>query len=63
MTLVASFISAISLLGYPAEIYYYGMMFCWYLLTYCFVYPVAAFVYLPILYNLRLTSVYEVGEQ
>lgn len=61
MTLVASFISAISILGYPAEIYQYGTMFCWYALTYCVVYPAAAFLYVPVFYNLQVTSAYEVS--
>ncbi len=60
MALVASFMSTISILGYPAEIYTFGTMFCWFGLTYFIVFPTAAFLFVPVFYELKLTSAYEV---
>ncbi len=60
MSLVASFMSAITVLGTPAEIYNYGTMFWWFALSYSIVSLLVAFVYMPLFYKLQITSVYEV---
>ena len=60
MSLVASFMSAVTVLGTPAEVYNYGTMFWWFGLSYTIVSLLVAFVYMPIFYNLKITSVYEV---
>ncbi|XP_072049182.1 sodium-coupled monocarboxylate transporter 1-like [Amphiura filiformis] len=59
MSLVASFMSAITVLGTPAEIYNYGTMFWWFALSYLIVSLLVAFVYMPLFYKLHITSVYE----
>lgn len=59
MSLLASFISAITLLGQPAEMYSFGTQF-W---MQVFVFPVIIFgttyFFLPVFFNLKLTSSYE----
>ena len=61
MSLVASFISAVTVLGTPAENYIYGSMF-W---LYGFGYIIAGFAvsrfFLPVFYRLNITSANEVG--
>ncbi|GAB1602817.1 sodium-coupled monocarboxylate transporter 2-like [Argonauta hians] len=63
LSLVASFMSAITLLGTPAEIYNYNTMFMVMTLAYIVAMFFAAHVYIPILYRLQITSVYEYLEQ
>lgn len=59
-SLLASWMSAIALLGTPSEVYVYGTMF-WYIGgSYIFMSIITANVFIPTFYNLRLTSVYEV---
>lgn len=58
LALVASFMSAVSLLGYPAEIYQFGVMFCWYAATYLIVFPVAAYGFVPVFFEVQVTSAY-----
>ena len=60
LSLLASFLSAITLLGTPAEIYTYDIMYFWLVPSYFIMIPLAAHVYAPIFYNLKLTSVFEV---
>ncbi|XP_065172488.1 sodium-coupled monocarboxylate transporter 1-like [Atheta coriaria] len=59
MSLIASYISGISILGMPAEMYTYGTQF-WMILTSEFlVTGTMAFAYLPVFYKLQITSSYE----
>ena len=59
--MLASFMSAIMLLGTPAEIFTYGTEYMMIGVAYCLVMPAAAYLYLPIFYKLHLTSAYEVS--
>ncbi|CAI9723615.1 sodium-coupled monocarboxylate transporter 1-like [Octopus vulgaris] len=59
LSLVASFMSAITLLGTPAEIYNFNTMFMDMTLAYIVAMFLAAYVYVPIFYRLHITSVYE----
>ncbi|KAJ8318308.1 hypothetical protein KUTeg_003399 [Tegillarca granosa] len=61
MSLLASFMSAITLLGTPAEMYNFGTMYWWIGLSYFFTMFMAAHIYIPVFYNLRVTSAYEGG--
>ncbi len=61
MSLLASFMSAITLLGTPAEIYVFGTQYWIICLGYCITIPLATHIFLPIFYELRITSVFEVG--
>jgi Na+/proline symporter len=59
LSLVASFLSAVSILGLPTEVYYYGAQYWMIVFSTIIVVPLVVIVYLPIFYQLKLTSVYE----
>ncbi|XP_044268114.1 sodium-coupled monocarboxylate transporter 1-like [Tribolium madens] len=59
MSLIASYISGISILGIPAEIYTYGTQFWMVLASKALVSLTMAFAYLPVFYKLQITSSYE----
>ncbi|XP_050715075.1 sodium-coupled monocarboxylate transporter 1-like [Eriocheir sinensis] len=58
ISLLASYISAILVLGGPAEAYYHGIEW-WVICADQAALPVAAFIFMPFFYELKLTSVYE----
>ncbi|XP_041977168.1 sodium-coupled monocarboxylate transporter 1 [Aricia agestis] len=59
LSLGASFITAIELLGNPAEMYIAGAQFWMICLAFLFIIPVTSHLYLPVFMRLRLTSCYE----
>ncbi|KAJ9585535.1 hypothetical protein L9F63_002652, partial [Diploptera punctata] len=59
MSLIASYISGISLLGLPAEMYVYGTQYSMIMCPEAFVSVTMVFVYLPVFYKLQITSSYE----
>ncbi|XP_077990326.1 sodium-coupled monocarboxylate transporter 1-like [Glandiceps talaboti] len=59
MSLVASFMSAITVLGTPAEHYLNGTMFCYYGIAYMFTMIFTAELFMPAYYSLKITSAYE----
>ncbi|XP_068630077.1 sodium-coupled monocarboxylate transporter 1 [Battus philenor] len=59
LSLAASFITAIELLGNPAEMYMAGAQFWMICLAFLLVVPIASQLYLPVFMRLRLTSCYE----
>ncbi|XP_043259272.1 sodium-coupled monocarboxylate transporter 1-like [Colletes gigas] len=59
MSLGASFITAIELLGNPAEMYEQGTQFWMSCVTFILVVPITSLLYLPVYMKLRLTSSYE----
>lgn len=59
MSLAASFITAIELLGNPAEMYSHGTQFWMTCCAFLVVIPVASWCYVPVFMTLRLTSSYE----
>ena len=61
MSLVASFMSAITVLGTPAEMYVFGTQYWMVWIGYVIMIPLAAHFFLPVFYNLKLTSVFEVN--
>lgn len=63
LSLLASFLSAIGLLGIPVEIYTYGTSYWSMVLAYIIVMPMSAYIYLPVFYSLNLTSAYEYLER
>ena len=59
-SLMASFMSAITLLGVSTENYQYGTMFVIINISYVLATPLAAYLFLPVFYQMNTTSVYEV---
>ncbi|NXR64095.1 SC5A8 protein, partial [Rhadina sibilatrix] len=59
LSLTASFMSAVTVLGTPAEIYRYGAVFCVFAITYALVVLCSAEIFLPVFYKLGITSTYE----
>ncbi|XP_054261817.1 sodium-coupled monocarboxylate transporter 2-like isoform X2 [Macrosteles quadrilineatus] len=59
MSLIASYISGISLLGIPAEMYVYGTQYWAIVFSDCFVSVTMIYVYLPVFFKLKITSSYE----
>ncbi|KAF9414447.1 hypothetical protein HW555_007644 [Spodoptera exigua] len=59
VSLMASFMSAITLLGVSAENYYYGMQFVVINISYGVATPIASRLYLPVFFGLQKTSTYE----
>lgn len=63
MSIMASFTSAISILGFSQEMYLYGSMYWLIGVSYFFTQPFAALVYVPFFHNLKITSAYEYLEK
>ncbi|KAK9712461.1 Sodium:solute symporter family [Popillia japonica] len=59
VSLMASFMSAVTLLGVSSENYVYGIQFVVINVAYVLCTPIVAYIYLPIFYNLQVTSAYE----
>ena len=60
MSLTASFMSAVTVLGTPSEVYRFGAIFSIFAITYFLVVALSAEVFLPVFYKLEITSTYEV---
>lgn len=61
MSLVASFISAITFLGTPAENYLHGSMFWLFGFAYILTGIFTIRVYMPVFFKMEITSAYEVS--
>ncbi len=62
MSMLASFISAIYIIGVPAEIYYNGTMFSVIAIGYILFGLVGAHVFVPIYHKMGITSAHEVND-
>lgn len=58
-SLMASFMSAITLLGVVEEMYMYGTQFIMINISYIIATPIVCYFYLPVFFRLQKTSVYE----
>uniref|UniRef100_A0A8D2L086 Solute carrier family 5 member 8 n=1 Tax=Varanus komodoensis TaxID=61221 RepID=A0A8D2L086_VARKO len=63
LSLTASFMSAVTVLGTPSEVYRFGARFSVFAITYALVVILSAEVFLPVFYRLGITSTYEVGRR
>ncbi|XP_029732697.1 sodium-coupled monocarboxylate transporter 1-like [Aedes albopictus] len=59
LSLIASFISGISLLGTPTEIYVYGVQYMYIVGGVISMGFIMMYIYLPVFHNLQLTSTYQ----
>ena len=59
LSLTASFMSALTVLGTPREFYNYGMMFYYSALCYLLVTLLIAYIFTPIVYPLKVNTAYE----
>lgn len=58
-SLCLTIVSAVTILGIPAEIYLYGTMYYWVLGCLLFVIPIGTEIYVPLFYRLKITSSFE----
>uniref|UniRef100_A0A5K4EJZ4 Putative sodium/solute symporter n=1 Tax=Schistosoma mansoni TaxID=6183 RepID=A0A5K4EJZ4_SCHMA len=58
-SVMASFLSAVAILGTASEAYQCGIQFILLVGGYCIAFPLAAYVYMPVFYKLRLNSAHE----
>lgn len=63
LSLMASFLSAVLVLGVPTEIYYHGTMYWLISFSNIVTFPVAVHAFLPVFHRLEITSAYEVRYQ
>ena len=61
LSLLASFLSSILILGVPAEIYIHGMIYIHLVFATIISISFSSYAFIPVFYRLRLTSVYEVS--
>lgn len=60
MSLTASFMSGITVIGTPAEAYRFGAAFWLFAFSYAIMSAITAEVFVPLFYRLNITSAYEV---
>nr|XP_039254243.1 sodium-coupled monocarboxylate transporter 1-like isoform X1 [Styela clava] len=58
-SLAVSFISAITVIGLPVEIYLFGTIFAWVVLSHLIAVLISSTYYIPLLHRLQLKSVYQ----
>lgn len=61
LSLMASFLSAVLVLGVPTEIYYHGTMYWVIAFSNILTFPVAVHAFLPVFHRLEISSAYEVN--
>uniref|UniRef100_A0A672F5E3 Solute carrier family 5 member 8 n=1 Tax=Salarias fasciatus TaxID=181472 RepID=A0A672F5E3_SALFA len=60
MSLTASFMSSVTLVSFPAEVYRYGAIFGLLCFSYLFAVLISSEIFLPVFYRLEIASIYEV---
>ncbi len=60
LSLISSFMSAIFVVSIPIESYNFGISYGYLGLSYLVVFPMVAYLVLPVFYNLKISSIYEV---
>ncbi|XP_056425376.1 sodium-coupled monocarboxylate transporter 1-like isoform X1 [Hyla sarda] len=59
LSLTASFMSAVTILGTPADVYRFGAMYSIFAISYALVVIICAEIFLPVFYRLNISSTYE----
>lgn len=62
LSLTASFMSAVTVLGAPSEVYRFGASFLLFFIAYTFVILFTSELFLPVFYRSGITSTYEVRQ-
>jgi len=62
LSLFVSWLSAVSFIGDPVEVYHYGIVYWIIGIGYCIGLPAVAHVFAPVYFRMRLTSVFEVRD-
>ncbi|XP_060071549.1 sodium-coupled monocarboxylate transporter 1-like [Ylistrum balloti] len=62
LSLLSSFISAITLLGTPAEVYRYNTMYWWISVGFIIAALGSGYIFIPVFYNLKVTSIFKYVE-
>lgn len=62
LSLLASFMSAITILGVPSEIYTYGTQYWLIIASYVILFPSVALIFVPVFRAVEISSSYEVSE-
>lgn len=62
LSLTASFMSAVTVLGAPSEVYRFGASFTLFFIAYTFVIIFTSELFLPVFYRSGITSTYEVRQ-
>ncbi|XP_032215160.1 sodium-coupled monocarboxylate transporter 2 isoform X2 [Mustela erminea] len=60
LSLTASFMSAVTVLGAPSEVYRFGASFVLFFISYAFVIVLTSELFLPVFYRSGITSTYEI---
>ena len=63
ISLMASFMSAITILGVSMENYQFGSIFVVINIAYGLFTPIACYLFLPVFFKLQATSAYEVSDK
>ena len=63
LSLLASFMSAITILGVPSEIYIFGTQYWLIIASYVILFPSVALIFVPVFRAVEISSSYEVSEQ
>lgn len=61
LSLLCSMISSIALLGYPVEVYLYGTQYMFVVFSYIPLTLSLSYLYVPVYFNLKVSSAYEVS--
>ena len=59
LSIMVSFVSAVSIIGVPAEIYVFDTMYCWSLISAIIGNALICVLFIPVYFRLRMTSIYE----
>lgn len=60
ISLLVSFLSAVSILGIPSEVYTYGFSYILICFAFVVIFLASAFLFVPVFYKLQITSTNEV---
>lgn len=63
ISLAVNFKSSVTVLGIPADVYHFGSIYVWVIVGGLLAGPIVSYLFLPVLYNLKISSAYEYIEK